>query len=421
MLYEHWRRVAQERRHELALRDLATGQRWTFAELAEARTPPPPIQHGVVFPQGNRARFILDVLHAWRTGSIVCPLEPGQLPPLEILGAGPIPPTGIVHLKTTSATTGAARLIASTAQQMAADAAQIVRTMGLRPDWPNLGVISLAHSYGYSNLVLPLLLHGIPLFLLESPLPEAMRRAGALGLELTLAAVPALWRAWHEAASIPPSLHLAISAGAPLPLPLETSVFAACQVKLHNFYGASECGGIAYDASSIPRTDAACAGSPLHGVDVSTDQAGCLEVRSPAVAETYWPHPEPSLGSGWYRTADLAELDEGLVRLRGRAGDQINIAGRKVSPDIIEHQLRQHQHVRDCLIFGAPSPGKDRVEMIVACVVAGPAVSADELRRFLLSRLPAWQVPREWKLVDSLAPNERGKLSRADWRKRLGY
>jgi long-chain acyl-CoA synthetase len=41
--------------------------------------------------------------------------------------------------------------------------------MGLRPDWPNLGVISLAYSYGFSNLVLPLLLHGIPLFLAPSP------------------------------------------------------------------------------------------------------------------------------------------------------------------------------------------------------------------------------------------------------------
>ena len=50
-------------------------------------------------------------------------------------------------------------------------------TMGLRPDWPNLGVISLAYSYGFSNLVLPLLLHGVPLFLAPSPLPVALRCA----------------------------------------------------------------------------------------------------------------------------------------------------------------------------------------------------------------------------------------------------
>ena len=44
---------------------------------------------------------------------------------------------------------------------------------------------------------------------------------------------------------------------------------------------------------------------------------------------------------------------------------------------------------------------------------------ADELKQFLLARLPAWQVPRKWWLVDSLSANQRGKLSRAEWRKRF--
>ncbi len=161
-----------------------------------------------------------------------------------------LPPKGCVHLKWTSATTGHARLIAFTAEQLAADAAQIVAAMGLRPDWPNLGVISLAHSYGFSNLVLPLLLHGIPLILAPSPLPEIIRRAAAQEPAVTLAAVPALWRAWHEAGGVPAQVRLAISAGAPLPLNLEQAVFAASGIKIHNFYGASECGGIAYDASA---------------------------------------------------------------------------------------------------------------------------------------------------------------------------
>ena len=59
--------------------------------------------------------------------------------------------------------------------------------------------------------------------------------------------------------------------------------------------------------------------------------------------------------------------------------------------------------------------------MIVACVVAKSALASGELRQFLLARLPAWQVPREWRFVDSLAPNARGKLSRAQWRVRLGF
>ena len=96
--------------------------------------------------------------------------------------------------------------------------------MGMRPDWPNLGVISMAYSYGFSNLVLPLLLHGIPLFLAPAPLPEILRGAAKAHWNLTVAGVPALWHAWHKAGVILNNVRLAISAGAPLPLTLEQAV-----------------------------------------------------------------------------------------------------------------------------------------------------------------------------------------------------
>jgi len=34
-----------------------------------------------------------------------------------------------------------------------------------------------------------------------------------------------------------------------------------------------------------------------------------------------------------------------------------------------------------------------------------------------MERLPAWQVPREWWLVDSLEANQRGKVSRSELRR----
>jgi acyl-CoA synthetase (AMP-forming)/AMP-acid ligase II len=145
---------------------------------------------------------------------------------------------------------------------------------------------------------------------------------------------------------------------------------------------------------------------------------GCLEVRSRAVGQTYLPEPGANLSRGCYRTSDLVELKEGLVYLRGRVTDLINVAGRKVAPESIERELLAHPGVRDCLVFGAPSREAERTEVIVACVAVKTAVSADELRDFLLSRLPAWQVPREWMLSETLEANERGKLSRAEWRRR---
>src|SRR5258706_697774 len=321
MLYERWREIARENRDAIALREIATGRNWTFEQLSgevERRAP----STGHVFPRGDNAEFVLQVLEAWRSRSIVCPLDAGQS---ATMAGGALPP-GIVHVKTTSATTAAPRHVLFTEEQLAADARNIVQTMGLRPDWPNLGTISLSHSYGFSNLVLPLLLHGIPLILLPAPLPEALRLGATLAPDLTLAAVPALWRMWADAQAIPGNVRLAISAAARLPLALERQVYERQGVKIHNFYGSSECGGIAYDRGTESRTEECCAGSAMENVMLTIGEDGCLCVESDAVAQTYWPEPQPNLGNGLFRTNDLVQITNGQVLLRGRASDQINVA-----------------------------------------------------------------------------------------------
>ena len=412
MLYEHWQKVTQSRRNTVALRDLASGRSWTFAQLDRESETPLPDDAPMVFPQGHSPEFIFAVLRAWRRGKVVCPLEPHHQPL-----AVPPPPAPCCHLKTTPASTGVPRAVAFTAEQLIADAENIVATMGLRPDWPNLGVISMAYSYGFSNLVLPLLLHGIPLFLAPAPLPEILRGAAKAHWNLTVAGVPALWHAWHKAGVILSNVRLAISAGATLPLALEQAVFAEHGVKIHNFYGCTECGGIAYDATVTPRMDESSVGRPMKNVRVTINKNGVLRVRSWAAGETYWPKPEAALARGRFRTRDLAEIKDGTICLRGHNGDHINVAGRKVSPAAIEAVLQKHEAVDDCLVFGVPSGNADRIDHIVACVTSGQRGIKEELKQFLLQKLPSWQVPREWWFVDSLGINGHGKkLARSQWR-----
>jgi acyl-coenzyme A synthetase/AMP-(fatty) acid ligase len=412
MLYQRWRTIAEAMPGRTALRDIVARREWTFGELFIAGEARDAGQGRMVHPTGHSADFILDVIAAWREGKFVCPLEEGRTPPVI-----PSAPAYCSHFKCTSATGGAGKLVAFTSAQLAADAQNIVSTMGLRPDWPNVGVISMAHSYGFSNLVLPLLLHGIPLILAPAPLPEIMRTLAEKEKAVTLAAVPAMWRAWNEARAISPGIRLAISAGAPLPLALEKSVFTNWGVKIHNFLGSTECGGIAYDAAEIPREDPDCVGGPMKNVTVQLNEEGCLSVRSGAVGETYLPEKSSALAGGVFQTSDLAEIREGRVFLRGRLGDQINMAGRKVLPETIEQALLAHPQVKECLVFGIHDAGDARGDVIAAVVAT--TLSEAELKAFMLEKLPAWQTPREWWIVDLLPVNERGKLSRSEWRERL--
>jgi acyl-CoA synthetase (AMP-forming)/AMP-acid ligase II len=413
MLYERWLNVVGATPDRLAIWDGATGRSHTFEEIAHEVRQWPLGKGGIQFAEGTGLSFILSVLAGWREGRVICPLEPGQPRP-EVAGE---PPDRVLHLKLTSATSGVSRMIAFTADQLVADCDHVVSSMQLSPSLPNVAAISLAHSYGFSNLVLPLLLKGIPMFLAASPLPESVRTAISRAPGVTLPAVPALWQAWHEAGILSQRVRIAISAGAPLPLTLEQTVFEATGVKIHNFYGSSECGGIAFDRTPVPRTDAALAGTPLDSVQVGVNPDGCVTVRSDAVGIGYWPDPESSLAEGQFQSGDLGRLAGEGVYLLGRSTDRINVAGRKVIPEDVERVLTAHPAVKDCLVFGVPSDNI-RNETIVACVSLHSKVLPSELTEFLQSRLPSWQMPRDWWMLDSLGVNQRGKRSRGEWRAR---
>ncbi|MDX1953225.1 MAG: fatty acid--CoA ligase family protein [Verrucomicrobiota bacterium] len=412
MLYAQWQRIVAARAEEVACWDIHARRQYKFREIQELVDARNEKQAGMATASGADIQFFVQLLLAWRDGVPFCPLEPGQLVPrLHSL------PPWCAHVKLTSGSTGKAKAVLFTERQLKADVDQIVATMGLQQNWPNLGVISLAHSYGFSNLALPLLLHGIPLILAGAPLPETVLHGAGLVPHVTIPAVPAIWRSWLETKSIPVNCRLAISAGAPLRIGLEQEIYSSTGLKVHNFYGASECGGIAYDRSTEPRKNEEIIGQAMNGVRLSISEEGCLAVQSEAVGECYWPAQSSAIKPGLFYTEDLAEIRNGVVHLRGRKGDLINVAGRKVAPEQIEEILRTFPAVKECVVFGIPEKTEtNRGEWIVACVNVHPGTEIAQLRNHLLQQIPAWQLPREWWFEPTLKVNLRGKLSRAEWR-----
>jgi acyl-CoA synthetase (AMP-forming)/AMP-acid ligase II len=89
-----------------------------------------------------------------------------------------------------------------------------------------------------------------------------------------------------------------------------------------------------------------------------------------------------------------------------------------VVPEVVERVLAAHPEVRECLVFGVPGLDPQRGESIVACVSLKSRLGPDDLKQYALGVLSAWQVPRDWWIVESLAADGRGKLSRAEWRRR---
>ncbi len=418
LLYSRWQQTLSSWRDEVALRDAVSGEVHTFGALQALLESLPPLTAGslhTVSMAVGLCAFVVQTLRAWRDGAVLCPLERegGAVPDLAGL------PEGIVHLKLTSGSTGEPRCVMFRPAQLAADADQIRETMELDRRHPNVAVVSVAHSYGFSSLILPLLLQGHPLISVPDALPNSLRAGWAHGGPVTLPAVPAMWRAWWQAGVLRDApIALAISAGAPLPLEVERGVFEETGLKLHNFFGSSECGGIAYDRTQAPREDASMAGTAMDRVRLTAGGDGRLIVQSSASGEGYWPRDDAALGRGQFRTSDLVEIRDGVVFMRGRMSDAINIAGRKLNPADVEAALLACEGVEHCVVFGVPSADAARCEEAVACVNGSSRLTPEILTASLGQRLQTWQLPRRYWFTRDLAPNARGKISRSEWRGR---
>ena len=407
----------------------------TFAEIeAEAcslQASLPAVAPGTVVAvqTGNDPIFPALLLALWRAGCVPMPLDrsvekDALSAALAASGVGlHITREGIMavaggvwmdadFLKLTSGTTGSPRVIRFRAAQLVADCVAVCDTMGLRGDDVNFGVIPWSHSYGFSNLLTPLLCRGIAVALTDDRMPRAVLGGLARTGATVFPGLPVFFQKLAELDSAPlPRLRLCISAGAPLPRAVADAFRARYGVKIHSFYGSSECGGIAYDASEgdVPE---GCVGEPLRGVTLSAEgESNRYSVRSAAVGEGYHPEPEPGvLGEGRFLPGDLlVRTAHGFV-LAGRVSDFINVAGRKLNPAEVETCLRQCPGVREAVVFGVPSAL--RGEEPIACIVGD--ATPEQITHFAQAHLSRWQTPRAFWKVETLPVNERGKLSRRD-------
>ena len=393
MLYLRWLETSRRHATRPAIYD---GDRvLTFADLAAAVALTRPASAPVIARSGS-SDFFVEILRAWRDGQAAIPVERDAPEPL--LHCPPPPATCLV--KYTPGASGIPRGIFFNAAQVVADGDRLVAAMGLSPATPNLAVISPAHSYGFSNLVLPLLLHGVPIHLAPVPFPRVIEEIFRIHPALVVPAVPSIWRAWHRAGILKGApISLALSAGAPLALALEAEVFAAAGLKIRNFYGASECGGISLDTTATPRESAQDVGTPLPGVTVSNGHDGRLLVASTAAATGYdAPRSDDVLGSGVYLTRDLGFLDgAGKIHLTGTLGAAINVAGRKVSPAKVEAAILATGLVQRSKVSGIPSQDPERFEEISALVVLHPGIRLDDLKSATATHLQSWELPRHWR------------------------
>src|SRR5215471_16823896 len=328
-------------------------------------------------------------------------------------------------LKLTSGTTASPRAIRFRSHQLLADCNQICDTVDISDDDLNFGVIPVSHSYGFSNLLAPLIARGVPMVVSHDRTPRAVLADLTRTDATVFPGTPAFYQAFCDIGDVPllPKLRLCISAGAPLSTAVAKKFFEKFKQPIHSFYGASECGGICYDRWGTKFEDG-LVGQPMQGVEVElvepSEAASQIRVRSAAVSDGYFPEPdERKLGNGVFIPDDLLARHDSALKIVGRISDVINVAGKKVNPAEVEAHLVRFSGVRQAVVFGRPTDAGLRNEEVAACVLASPDVSENDLLRFCRNALSGWQVPKRIFIVDTIPTNERGKISRRDLARRF--
>ncbi len=222
------------------------------------------------------------------------------------------------------------------------------------------------------------------------------------------------------------SLRLCVSGGSAMPVEIMRTFEETFGCIVLEGYGLSETSPVASFNHPHAERKAGSIGTPIAGVemrlvdddgkDVAAADVGEIAIRGENVMRGYWQRPEETakaIPDGWFRTGDLARLDEdGYFFIVDRKKEMIIRGGYNVYPREIEEALYEHPAVAEAACIGMPHA--ELGEEVAAAVALKPGQQADpkELQAWVKERVAAYKYPRKLWLVDSLPKGPTGKILR---------
>jgi len=324
----------------------------------------------------------------------------------------------------TSGTTGKPKGAVTTHGNVTAQMASLIEAWEWTPDDIALLVLPLHHVHGIVNVLGCALAAGASCEILPQFDADRAWDRLASGEITVFSAVPTIYHrliASYDAA--PPAVQrarrdgsrrvrLMMSGSAALPVRTLERWREITGHTLLERYGMTELGMVLSNPLHGDRRPGSV-GTPLPGVEVRLVD-GELEVRGPGVFLEYWRRPQETRDAfhdGWFRTGDVAVLEDGSYRLLGRSNvDIIKTGGFKVSALEVEEAIREHPAVADCAVTAAAD--EEWGERVAASVELRPGatLTLDELQAWTRPRLAPYKIPRELRCVEALPRNAMGKV-----------
>lgn len=304
--------------------------------------------------------------------------------------------------------------------------------------WSNedhiLHVLPLHHTHGLVNKLLCAIVSHATVEILPSFEAEKVWEKLSGGVVTLFMAVPTVYTklvAEWQAADEPTQqrwcagakkLRLMVSGSAALPMPVFEKWEEITSHRLLERYGMTEIGmalSNPYDQERRPGT----VGQPLPSVEIKLvpEGEGEIWIKGPSVFSGYWERPEATAESfedGWFKSGDIAKIEDGYFRILGRnSQDIIKSGGYKISALEIEEVMLRHEAIDAVAVVGLPD--EEWGEQVAAAVVVNKEIAAEELRDWMKELLAPYKVPRLISFVSTLPRNAMGKVTKPDVKKML--
>ena len=376
-----------------------------------------PIHHRATAQELDAALGALPIRLLVEAGRVAELVDAG--PAVERADARPRDLALVLH---TSGSSGTPKAVLHTQATLAHKASTMAGVHGLGPGDAVLMPARLGHISGVLNGVTLPAASGMRTVLMDRWDPDRALDLIASERVTFMVGPPTFFLGLRDAAGFRPervaSLRLISAGGAGVSTGFCRDTAEAFGATVKRTYGSTEAPTVATsrhgdDPDRAWSTD----GRAVEGVRFRTDERGELQVRGP---ELFVGYADPArtaeavTDDGWFRTGDLATIDDGWIRITGRARDMIIRGGENVAPAEVEAHLEAHDAVARAVVVGRPDERMG--ERVCAFVVpaAGATFDLDDCRSWFAERgVARFKTPELVVTIDRLPVLASGKADRA--------
>lgn len=186
--------------------------------------------------------------------------------------------------------------------------------------------------------------------------------------------------------------------------------------RLYNTLGGTEIGAVCTYNFNDGKYMEGCIGRPMKNSTVEVTPDGNIIVSGLTIMSGYVAdevNTNKVLQDGKIHGSDLGFIDsEGLIHLKGRLGDVINVGGFKVDPSEVENAASSHESIKDCICVAGTHPVIGTVLKLLVVLADGKSLDKKSIALHIKSKLEPHKVPTYYEAVDTIQRTYNGKLDR---------